>query len=113
MFEWLLDLLGFEGRGHNLSELARRLDVSVESLTNITPIYTEFQIPKRSGGIRWLAAPASELKAIQRRILRRLLARLRVHEAVTGFRRGESFVTNARRHEARAVVVTIDIKDFF
>jgi RNA-directed DNA polymerase len=113
MIEWLLDLLGFEGRGHNLTELARRLELSVESLTNVTPTYSEFQLAKRSGGTRRIAAPAPELKALKRRILRRLLARLRVHEAVTGFRRNESFVTNARRHEGRVVVVTIDIKDFF
>lgn len=39
--------------------------------------------------------------------------RLRVHSAATGFQRGKSFVTNARQHQTRAVVITLDIKDFF
>ena len=25
MFDWLLDLIGYEGRGHDMAELARRL----------------------------------------------------------------------------------------
>src|SRR5262249_44280484 len=53
------------------------------------------------------------LKTIQRRILRRLLGRLRCHPAATGFERGRSIVTNARAHVGKAVVVQMDLKDFF
>jgi RNA-directed DNA polymerase len=113
MIEWFLDLIGYEGTGHNLAELARRLDTTPESITSLSPAYREFELPKRSGGVRRIAAPEDELKQFQRRILRRLLARLRVHRAVTGFQRGQSFVTNARLHEGRAVVISLDIKDFF
>jgi retron-type reverse transcriptase len=60
-----------------------------------------------------VSAPDDPLKALQRQILRRLLARLRCHPAATGFQKGESIVTNARRHTGQAVVVRLDLKDFF
>ncbi|MHC4949226.1 MAG: reverse transcriptase family protein, partial [Planctomycetota bacterium] len=76
--------------------------------------YRAFDIPKRDGrGRRRILAPAPELKAVQRRILRRVLALLVAHPAATGFERGQSIVTNARRHAGRAVVVRLDIVDFF
>jgi retron-type reverse transcriptase len=106
-------LFSFSGKGHDIVELARRLDVSVEELTQFTPVYREFTIPKRTGGKRTLHAPIPELKQLQRRILRRLLARLKTHPAATGFERGESFATNARRHVGKAVVMRMDIHDFF
>jgi RNA-directed DNA polymerase len=110
-----MGLLGwlFHGRGHDVAELARRLDVDPRELGMIDPQYREFTIPKRSGGKRRILAPVPELKALQRRILRRLLARLRVHPAATGFERGKSIVTNARVHVGQAVVMRFDIRDFF
>jgi RNA-directed DNA polymerase len=96
-----------------VDELARRLGLSVESLESIRPCYREFNVAKRSGGVRRIAAPADELKELQRRILRRLLARLKVHSCAIGFRRGESFVTNARRHVGKQIVIHFDIKEFF
>jgi RNA-directed DNA polymerase len=113
MFEWLLDLIGYQGHGYAIDELSRRLDVATESLTKAAPAYREFEIRKRCGGSRRIAAPSQDLKILQRRMLRRLFSRLRVHPAATGFQRGESFVTNARRHQAKAIVISFDIKDFF
>lgn len=103
----------FHGRGHGLDELARRLGMTEAELLAVRPEYREFTIPKRSGGTRRILAPADDLKALQRRILRRLLARLRAHPAATGFERGQSIVTNARPHVGQAVVVRLDLKDFF
>ena len=99
--------------GHDVDELARRLDVDADHLRAVRPQYTEFTIPKRSGGTRRILAPGSELKAVQRRILRRLLERLGVHPAATGFQKGHSIVTNALFHAGKAVVVHMDIRDFF
>jgi len=101
------------GAGHDVEELARRLDVSPDDLRNMQPAYAEFTVPKRSGGTRRIAAPSPELKALQRRILRRLLRRLPVHASVTGFERGHSIVSNAAFHARRAVVVRMDVQDFF
>jgi len=105
LWKWLFGL--------GLDELARRLGVSVEELKAIRPNYQRFEIPKRSGGSRTILAPDPDLKRLQRRILRRLLDRLRVHPAATGFERGCSIAHNARRHVGQAVVVKLDIQDFF
>lgn len=75
--------------------------------------YHTFQIPRRGGGHRQIEAPSPELKAIQRRILHRLLKRLRAHPAVTGFERHHSIVTNAVVHEGQAVVLRMDLRSFF
>jgi retron-type reverse transcriptase len=100
-------------RGLELDELARRLGRKVEDLRSLRPAYHVFSVPKRSGGERRIAAPLEPLRGIQRAILRRLLARLRAHPAATGFERGQSIVTNALRHEGKAVVIRMDLKDFF
>lgn len=99
--------------GHPVEELAARLGVHAEDLRAIRPTYREFTIPKRSGGARVIAAPDDELKAVQRLILRRVLTDWHVHGAATGFRRGHSIVTNALLHAGKAVVVRMDLRDFF
>ncbi|HEX7999470.1 MAG TPA: reverse transcriptase family protein [Pyrinomonadaceae bacterium] len=96
-----------------VEELARRLGMSVEHLRSIRPAYHEFTIPKRSGGLRSIHAPDQKLKAAQRAILRRLLSRLRVHTAACGFERGRSIVTNALPHVKQALILRMDIKDYF
>lgn len=101
------------GRGHGVAELARRLGVTEGELRALKPTYTAFTIPKRSGGVRRILAPSRELKDMQRRVLRRLLSRLRVHPCATGFERGHSIVTNANYHKRKALVVRMDVKDFF
>jgi len=108
----LLDWL-FPGSGHTVAELARRLDVDQAQLRRIQPRYRPFTIPKRSGGTRRILAPERELKDLQRLVLRRLLARLRVHPAAMGFERGRSIVANALAHRRQAVVLRFDIRDFF
>jgi len=96
-----------------VAELARRLGVSEEDLRSFEPFYRIAHIRKRSGGSRRLQVPDSDTKAFQRRILRRLLARLRAHEAACGFERGRSIVDNALPHAGQAVVVRMDVVDFF
>jgi len=108
----LLDWL-FPGRGFGIDELARRLDVDPARLRAMRPSYREFTIAKRGGGRRRILAPDAELKALQRRILRRLLRRLKAHPAAKGFERGQSIVSNARVHQGRAVLLRFDIQNFF
>jgi len=101
------------GKGYGVEELARRLDMPVEELRAFQPNYREFEIPKRSGGTRRILAPDNATKALHRRILHRLLGRLRSHPAAHGFEKGRSIVTNAQAHVGQAVVVRMDLKDFF
>lgn len=108
---WFKRLLGRDG--HDVAELARRLDLPEQQLRDLTPAYREFSIPKSTTGSRDICAPSDELKQVQRRILRRLLTRLGTHPAAVGFQRGESIVTHARRHVGQAVVIRFDLANFF
>ncbi len=75
--------------------------------------YSRFTIPKRRGGLRTIEAPGEKLKALQRRVLHRLLNPLPMHPAATGFVPGRSIVDNARPHVGREVVINLDLADFF
>ena len=101
------------GKGFGLDELIRRLDVSSEELKDFSPDYTERFIEKRTGGTRRLLVPSPALKDLQRQILNRLLPRLKVHPAATGFEPGTSIVHNAAQHTNQAVVICMDVQDFF
>lgn len=108
---WLRAWLGL---GLGVAELSRRVGVPEEALVAFAPQYKEVVIPKRrGGGLRRLLVPDASTKALQRRILRRVLGRLRAHECACGFERGRSIVDNARPHVGRAVVVRLDVVDFF
>ncbi|MBD3293780.1 MAG: hypothetical protein GF393_12725 [Armatimonadia bacterium] len=106
-------LLGGGTPGHDLPSLAERLELTVDELRAVEPRYRTFDIPKRSGGHRTIDAPDDRLKELQRRVLHRVLHGLRAHPAVHGFEDGRSIVTNARLHVGKAVVITLDILDFF
>jgi RNA-directed DNA polymerase len=97
----------------SMEELARRLGITVEALGAVQVRYQETTIPKRSGGTRRILIPDPPLKAIQRSILKRLLRRLRAHPAAHGFERGHSIVSNAKSHKGQAIVLRMDVKNFF
>lgn len=68
----------------------------------------------RSGStVRVLERPKSELKRVQRLVLREILDRIPPHDASHGFRRGRSVVTHARHHAGRHVVLRFDLENFF
>lgn len=69
--------------------------------------------PKATGPARLIEAPKPRLKAIQRRLLDEVLARIAPHEAAHGFRAGRSIGTFAGPHAGRRVVLRMDLKDFF
>jgi RNA-directed DNA polymerase len=68
---------------------------------------------KTSGGVRLLEAPKPRLKRIQRVVLRQILDHVPPHAATHGFRAGRSAVTYAAGHTAQALVVHLDLEDFF
>jgi len=75
--------------------------------------YTYTIISKRNGKPRLLEAPKPRLKAIQRRILHEILAAIPVHRCAHGFVSGRSSLTGAQVHAAEAVVITLDLSQFF
>lgn len=101
------------GGGLGVDELARRLGVDEAELRALVPRYRQFKLKKRSGGERLIDEPERQLKRVQRLILRRLLGQLRSHPAAHGFEHGRSIVTNALPHARRAVVLRLDVQDFF
>ncbi|MHC4955273.1 MAG: reverse transcriptase family protein [Planctomycetota bacterium] len=101
------------GWGLDVDELARRLGVSYGELVEFRPRYRRTTIPKRNGGRRQLRVPDDPTKAMQRRILHRVLARLKSHDCAHGFEAGRSIRTNAEQHVKKRVVVRMDIVDFF
>ncbi len=75
--------------------------------------YNHRWLPKRSGGLRLLEIPKAQLCAVQHRVLRGLLEYVPPHQAAHGFRQRHSCITNARPHVGQAVVVRMDLEDFF
>lgn len=110
-----------------LSDLARAIGYKPQSLGYFihkyddANKYTEFEIPKKSGGHRKICAPIPKLKAIQVRLADLLydcideINRSRgIEDSVShGFRRGRSIFTNAHAHAGRRYVLNLDLEDFF
>lgn len=111
----------------NLKELAIILGFKPKALSYILykkPAalkYTRFQIAKRSGGMRDIDAPSSDLKSLQRRvsnILQDCISDINEERNVSstishGFRRKCSIISNAVCHKNKRYVFNIDLADFF
>ena len=86
----------------------------LQSIVRTAPIrYKVFYIPKRTGGLREVAQPAREVKAIQRWLVKRLEPLLPLHEAATAYRLGASIKKNALRHTESSYLLKMDFRNFF
>ena len=102
-------------------DLAGAMGISVGELRFLTfsrstsevSHYQRFLLPKKTGGMRLIAAPMPRLKAAQAWVLTNILEKVAVHEAAHGFTTGRSIVSNARPHVGAAIVINLDLKDFF
>ena len=107
----LAHLIGYKPR--SLGYLIHQLDDDTK--------YTEFEIPKKSGGTRKISAPIARLKAVQVRLADLLYDCVDeinkendVKKHVShGFRRGRSIFTNAAQHTGKRYVLNVDLKEFF
>lgn len=101
--------------------LANALDISIGTLRHFSmqrdmervPHYIQFAIPKRRGGERLLLAPKCKLKKIQRQLNTLLVSKLPVSDYAHGFRAQRSIATHAANHVGQAVVIKMDLQDFF
>jgi RNA-directed DNA polymerase len=75
--------------------------------------YRTSWLPKRRGGLRLIEAPKLRLCSLQRKILREILDVVPPHPAAHGFRRGRGAHSHAAEHVGRALVVRLDLQDFF
>lgn len=107
-------------------ELATWLDLTIEQLDWLADTrrghrraegalqhYHYAFIDKKSGPPRLIEAPKSRLKAIQRRILDEILAKVPVHGSAFGFVPGRSCLGGAQLHAGEAVVAGFDLRHFF
>jgi retron-type reverse transcriptase len=102
-------------------ELAQALNLSVPRLRWLAfhrevserVHYVSFTVPKKSGGTRTLSAPHRTLAAAQRWILANIVSKLAADSAAHGFLPGRSILTNAIPHVGRAVLVNLDLENFF
>ncbi|EGH29588.1 RNA-directed DNA polymerase (Reverse transcriptase) [Pseudomonas syringae pv. japonica str. M301072] len=75
--------------------------------------YRAFTIKKRSGGERIINAPYPSLLQCQNWIYTNILLNCPVHDNAHGYVRGRSIFTNASPHLNCAVLLKMDLKDFF
>jgi RNA-directed DNA polymerase len=75
--------------------------------------YRQFQIPKAKGGKRTISAPRPTLRAAQQAIRETVLSHLLPTAHANAFVRGRSTLTNARPHTRSALLVKLDLEDFF
>jgi hypothetical protein len=94
---WLADVRSLERR------------VETEQLRH----YRYRWIQKSGGGLRLLEAPKERLRRVQRQLLHTILEHIPPHPAAHGFVPGRSVLTFARPHAGKAVLVRVDLEDFF
>ena len=75
--------------------------------------YTEFNISKKNGKQRVIAAPNNRLKLLQKRLANILVEIYRPKRAVHAFTSEKSIVTNARPHLRKKNILKIDLENFF
>ena len=76
--------------------------------------YYRFDIPKKSGGTRHIAAPKTQLKTAQRQILEEILQKVEVSDLSHGFIKSRSVLTSAKTHNTSPdLLINIDLENFF
>ena len=70
-------------------------------------------VARPGGPWRVIERPKQRLKAIQRLLLHEVLDRIPADDAAHGFTQGRSARTHAAAHVRRAVVIRLDLEDFF
>lgn len=106
---------------HDAPALAQMMGISLAELRFLAfdrPVsrishYRQFAMLKKTGGQRLISAPMPRLKRAQYWILDNILRHVPLHPAAHGFVPGRSIVSNAAPHVGQAVVINLDLKNFF
>lgn len=91
-----------------LADCDGRLARSTEKQGHYSPLWL-----RKKNGLRLVEAPLPRLKAVQRRLLRDLLAKIPLHPDSFGFVPGRDCRGHASRHAGEQVVICLDLCDFF
>ena len=101
-------------------QLAQEMDVSLYNQLlyylykkPIDTNYTIFEMEKRGGGKRTIAAPKTNLKLLQKAAAKLLNEEYVPKKPVYGFIKNRSIIDNAQRHVRAKWILNIDLKDFF
>lgn len=97
--------------------LATALGLATDQLLDLAAraprMYRHKRKPKKSGrGMRTIDAPLPDLKKVQRKLLDNVLAMFHTHPSLFGSK-GHAIKSAVRCHTKKAVVITMDISDFF
>lgn len=106
---------------HTAADLAAHMSISLSSLRWLTyhrrgatlVHYHRYGIAKKTGGVRYISAPKPALKQAQAWVQQNILALLPVEEPAHGFVPTCSILSNATPHVGKAVVINLDMKEFF
>jgi len=99
-----------------IKDIALLLKITEENLAKLSEkaphMYYTREMRKRNGGIRIIEAPHTSLNKIQKILLDQLFSGLSYDPILFGGK-GSSTKKAVRRHTRKALVITLDIKDFF
>ncbi|MFL5339898.1 MAG: reverse transcriptase family protein [Gemmataceae bacterium] len=106
---------------HTAADLAARMEIALSSLRWLTyhrngatvVHYHRYEVEKKTGGARCISAPKPALKIAQQWVFDHILSKLDVDDSAHGFVPGRSILTNAAGHTGKAVVINLDMKEFF
>lgn len=100
-------------------ELAKNLGTSYSKINYFiykkptTSLYYSFEINKKNGGERLIQAPISPLLLLQKRLKIELESLYKPHRAASAFIHERGIVYNAKQHTKKALVLNLDLKDFY
>lgn len=106
----------YEASGNGVIEdFSHRFGLQASMVKRVCDSSDNYRVyPRRKGNkTRWIEAPKPFLKQIQRQLLRSALAGFQPSPWCHGFCSGRSIFTHASIHTSRALVITMDLKDFF
>lgn len=84
----------------------------LRALLTLNPIYREFDLPKKGGGVRHCEDPVPSVKALHSKIAK-MLSRIEAPDFLFCPVKGRCYVSNAAAHRHNRVVHCLDIKKFF
>ena len=112
---------------NDIASLSQLLQIKKQDLTYIlyriqpSNCYTQFEIPKKNGGVRIINAPHKTLKIIQKKLALILLNYYEafiknnnlIHEVSYGYEKGKEIYGNAYKHKNKRFVLNVDLENFF
>jgi RNA-directed DNA polymerase len=103
----------------SLEEFAEYLGITTKKLSYLLYVlpdkekYEVFEIPKKSGSTRIIAAPHVAIKRLQKSVANALLDIYGDKDGVHGYVKNKSIISNAKSHLRKRYLLNVDLKDFF